>query len=105
MATPKSPASSSQQLTLLVWESEVTRTGEGEVRIRACKPLSRMSTAQAAKCLGCSEWTVNKLYRAGVLKGWKPGASVKRKDGRASNAALVLDAESVLRHKENSRCA
>jgi transposase len=99
------PHARPQQLTLLVWESEVVRTGANEVRIVAKKPLCRMSSAQAAKCLGVTEWTVNKLWRAGKINGYKPGAATKRKDGRASNAKLVLDAESVLRHKENSRTA
>ncbi len=90
-----------QQL-LLVWDSEVITTGDGQAKVIARRPLSRMSVAQAAKLLGCSEWTVNKLHRLGALTGWKPGAAVKRSDGRASNAKLVLDAESVLRHKAKS---
>jgi excisionase family DNA binding protein len=60
-----------------------------------------MSSGQAAKMLGCTEWTVRKLFREGLLSGWKPGAARKRSDGRASNAALVLDAGSVLRYKES----
>jgi hypothetical protein len=34
-----------------------------------------------------------------LIDGYKPGARVKRKDGRASNAALRLDSESVLKYK------
>jgi hypothetical protein len=62
-----------------------------------------MSVRQAAKVLGCSPWTVQSLYQAGLLDGFKPGARVIRKDGRASNAALRLDSASVLEYKERQR--
>lgn len=94
-----------EQLTLCIWETEVQAAGENRALVIARKPLSRMSSRQAAKLLGCSEWTVRKLYRIGLLSGWKPGAARLRRDGRASNAALVLDAESVLRYKQSvSQC-
>lgn len=94
-----------EQLTLCIWETEVQPAGENRAVVIARKPLSRMSSRQAAKLLGCSEWTVRKLYRIGLLSGWKPGAARLRRDGRASNAALVLDAESVLRYKQSvSQC-
>lgn len=89
-----------RQMQLLIWESEVTPAGEGRAIVTARKPLYRMNTTQAAKVLECSEWTVRKLYRLGLLSGWKPGAARKRRDGRESNAGLVLDAESVLRYKQ-----
>lgn len=90
-----------EQMQLLIWESEVTAAGDGRAVVTARKPLSRMSSSQAARLLGCSEWTVRKLYRLGLLTGWKPGAARKRRDGRESNAGLVLDAESVLRYKQS----
>jgi hypothetical protein len=90
-----------QQLTLCIWESEITPAGDGRAVITARKPLHRMSSSQAAKMLGCTEWTVRKLYRLGLLSGWKPGAARQRGDGRASNAALVLDAGSILKYKES----
>jgi hypothetical protein len=93
------PAAKPEQLPLFVWETEVERAGDGRAVLTARKPLSRLSTGQAAKILGCTEWTVRKLFRLGILSGWKPGAARARKDGRPSNAALVLDAESVLRYK------
>lgn len=86
-------------MQLFVWESEVTQTGDGRAVITARKPLSHMSRKQAARLLGCSEWTVSDLFRLGLLDGYKPGARVLRKDGKASNAALRLDSESVLRYK------
>jgi hypothetical protein len=86
-------------MQLLIWESDVVTTGVGKVEITARKPLSHMNRRQAAKVLGCSEWTVSDLYRLGLLAGYKPGARTKRKDGKASNAALRLDSESVLRYK------
>jgi hypothetical protein len=44
---------------------------------------------------------VRKLFRLGLITGWKPGAARKRRDGQPSNAALVLDAGSVLQYKES----
>ena len=89
-----------EQLTLCIWETEVQAAGENRAVVVARKPLHRLSSGQAAKILGCSEWTVRKLYRMGILSGWKPGAACTRRDGRQSNASLVLDAESVLRYKQ-----
>ncbi len=92
-----------EQLHLLIWESEVVQSGEGRVTVTARRPLSHMSRKQAAKVLGCSEWTVSDLFRLGLLDGYKPGARVKRKDGRASNAALRLDSGSVLLFKQRQQ--
>jgi transposase len=94
--TPAKPV----QLTLFVWESEVVTRGPGRVEIVAKRPLSHMSCKQAARVLGVSEWTVSDLFRLGLLQGYKPGARMQRKDGKASNAALRLDSESVLRYKQ-----
>lgn len=88
-----------EQIQLLIWESEVTSAGDGRAIVTARKPLSNMSRKQAARVLGVSEWTVSDLYRLGLLKGYKPGARVQRKDGKGSNAALRLDSESVLLYK------
>lgn len=89
-----------QQTQLLIWETEVTQAGENRAVVTAKKPLYRMTRRQAARVLGCSEWTVSRLYRLGLISGWKPGAgTTKRKDGKASNAAVVLDAGSVLEYK------
>ncbi len=92
-------AASSVQMTLCIWESEITPAGDGRATIVARKPISHMSRKQAARLLGCSEWTVSDLYRMGLLKGCKPGARAVRRDGKASNAAVRLDSESVLRYK------
>ena len=88
-----------EQLQLLVWASEVVSAAGNRVTLVARRPLSHMSCRQASKVLGCSEWTVSDLFRNGLLEGYKPGARVRRRDGRASNAALRLDSESVLLHK------
>lgn len=87
---------------LILWESELTHDVRGAAQLVARKPLYRMSIAQAAKLLGCPRDTVERLYRQGILGGWKPGENPTRprKDGRRSNAKVVLDAGSVLRHKE-----
>jgi hypothetical protein len=92
--------SAPQQLTLCLWETSIERGPDGAVTLRPRVPMSHMGVRQAAKVLGCSPWTVGDLYRAGLLDGYKPGAKVKRRDGRASNAALRLDSESVLRYRE-----
>lgn len=89
-----------EQLLFCIWESEVTRSGPNSVTLTARKPLHRMRPAQAAKVLGCSDWLVRKLYRDGILSGWKPGGLKPRKDGRASNSRVVLDAASVLEYKQ-----
>lgn len=89
----------------LFWESEVihetTPTGESRATVIARRPLSRMSVKQAAKLLGCTAYTVRKAFRSGRISGWKPGAVAIRKDGSTSNAALVLDAASLLAYKQS----
>jgi hypothetical protein len=95
----------SEQLQLLIWESEVTRTGTGTVTLTARRPLSTMSCAHAAKLLGLGRDRVYDLYQAGLLDGYKPGAIAVRKDGRASNAAVRLDSASVLEYRERSLAA
>ena len=97
-----SPANRSEQLTL-IWDSELVSKGDGRVELVARRPLSHMSRKRAAKVLGVSEWTVSDLFRLGLIDGYKPGARRVRKDGKASNAALRLDSESVLRYKEETK--
>lgn len=94
-----------EQLQLLIWESEVTRTKAGSVTLTARRPLSTMTTKQAAKVLACSPWTVQSLYQAGLIEGYKPGARVLRKDGRGSNASIRLDSGSVLEYRERQLAA
>jgi hypothetical protein len=94
----RTPHARAEQLTL-IWESELVAKGDGKMELVAKRPLSVMSTKRAAAVLGVTVWTVGDLYRLGLLKGFKPGARVKRKDGKASNASLRLDSESVLRYK------
>lgn len=98
MQDPCTPAARPEQLTL-VWESDLVPRGDGRMELVARRPLSHMNRKQAARALGVSEWTISDLFRLGLLKGYKPGARVKRSDGKASNAALRLDSESVLRYK------
>lgn len=87
-------------MTLMIWESNVTTDGNNRAVVTARKPVFAMTTTQAAKVLRCSAWTVAKLYRNGILSGYKPGAVAKRRDGRKSNACIMLDSESVLRYKQ-----
>ena len=90
---------------LLVWNTDAVRDDVGAVRLVAKTPLSHMSTKQAAAVLGLSVWTVGDLYRLKLITGFKPGARRPRTDGKASSAALRLDAESVLRYKERQEKA
>jgi hypothetical protein len=101
METPRP----TEQLALF-WESEVVSNPNGSVTLRATVPLSHMSRKQAARAIGCSEWTVSDLFRLGYLKGYKPGARLlKRADGKASNAKLRLCSESVLSYKQRQERA
>lgn len=97
MCYDASMSSSAEQL--LIWESTVTQAGDGRAVVTAQKPLYRMSVQQAAKVLQCHTQTVCKAYRAGLISGWKPGSVATRRDGRRSNASIVLDAGSVLAYK------
>lgn len=94
MSTP-----AAAQLTFCLWETAIERAADGAVTLRPRVPLSQMSVKQAAGILGCSPWTVQTLYQAGLIDGYKPGARVVRKDGRGSNATLRLDSGSVLEYK------
>lgn len=94
-----------EQLTFLIWESEVKTTGPGSVTLTARRPLSTMSCQHAAKLLGLGRDRVYDLYQAGLIDGFKPGAVATRKDGRRSNAALRLDAGSVLEYRERQLAA
>jgi hypothetical protein len=99
MQATSTPATRAEQLTL-IWTSDLVTRSDGRTELVARKPLSHMSRRRAAAVLGVSEWTVSDLYRLGLLEGYKPGARKKRRDGKASNAALRLDSESVLRYKQ-----
>jgi len=99
MPQDPAPLSSSAKLTLL-WESELSKKPNGRFELIAKKPVKDLSCKQAAKILGVSPWTVSDLFRLGLLKGSKPGARRVRSDGKASNAALRLDAESVATYKD-----
>ena len=98
MQASRTPHTRPEQLTL-IWESELVERPGGAVELVARRPLSHMNTRQAARALGVSAWTVSNLYQLGLIAGYKPGARVRRKDGRGSNASLRLDSESVLRYK------
>lgn len=89
----------------LIWESELVRDGDGRVRLVAKVPVKDLSCKQAAKVLGLSTWTVANLYQLGLIDGSKPGARVKRSDGRGSNAALRLDAASVAAYDARQKAA
>jgi hypothetical protein len=89
------------ELPLFVWATEVRQTGDGRAELVARKPVRDLSVKKAAEIIGCPREVVWRIFRAGLITGSKPGAIAVRKDGRGSNAALRLDAESVLRYKES----
>lgn len=100
------PGGSKRETVTLFWETEVSRSPDGTVSLKAVQPVSHMSRRQAAKAIGCSEWTVSDLFRLGLLKGYKPGArTLVRTDGKASNAALRICSESVLEYKKRQEQA
>jgi len=97
---PQDPATTSRPASLiLLWESELSKMPNGRFELVPKKPVKDLSCKQAAKILGVSPWTVADLFRLGLIKGCKPGARRVRSDGKASNAALRLDAESVAAYK------
>jgi hypothetical protein len=100
------PDPSLRQTTLLLWESDISTGGDGRATVTARRLVKDCSVAKARAILGLpkeSVAVVYRLYRAGVLKGSKPGAIAKRKDGKTSNAKLILDMESVLQYREECR--
>lgn len=93
---------SAEELPLFVWATKVVRHGDGRAELVAIAPKKDLSVAEAGRILAVSERTVRRLWKHGVIRGWKPGAIAVRSDGRESNATLVLDAESVMRYKQRA---
>lgn len=105
MANEKIPKQRAKQVQLF-WESEVVKNPSGEITVKAIQPVSQMSRKQAAAALGVGIWTISDLFRLGLLSGYKPGArTLVRSDGKASNASLRLNADSVLRYKQRQEQA
>jgi hypothetical protein len=99
MATDDAQPTRADELPLFVWATRVVKRGDGRAELVAVKPKKDLSVAEAAQILSVKPRTVRRLWRYGLIDGWKPGAVAERSDSRESNAALVLDAESVLRYK------
>lgn len=91
------------ELPLFVWSTRVIRHGDGRAELVATVPKRDLTVAEAAKLLAVPPGTVRRIWKFGLIDGVKPGAVQTRRDGRASNAALVLDAESVMRYKASLR--
>ena len=94
-----------EELPLFVWATRVIKRGDGRAELVAVKPRKWLSVAEVAEILGVKPHTVRRLRKYGLIDGWKPGAVVERRDGRESNAALILDAESVLRYNARKQRA
>ena len=99
MASHETQPTRADELPLFVWATRVIRHEDGRAELVASHPKRDLSVAETAKLLGITPRTVRRIWKHGLIDGWKPGAVAERSDGRASNAALVLDAESVMRYK------
>lgn len=104
MAGDNAQPNRADELPLFVWATRVIKRGDGRAELVAVSPKKDLSVAEAAQILSVQPRTVRRLWKYKVIRGGKPGAVVQqRKDGRGSNAALVLDAESVLLYREKTQ--
>jgi len=101
MQVPCNTPAKADELPLFVWATRIIKRGDGRAELVAVKPKKEISVAEAAEIIGCSRDSVWRTWRAGLITGTKAGARSNRRDGRASNATLSLDAESVMRYKES----
>lgn len=99
MQVPCNTPAKAEELPLFVWATRIIKRGDGRAELVAVRAKKEISVAEAAEILSVRPRTVRRLWKFGLINGWKPGAVAERSDGRDSNAALVLDAESVLRYK------
>ncbi len=88
----------------MLWETKVSSNGDGSARIMATKPVLEGNVDEARKILGgfaaVTRQDVYRLVRQKYIVGWKVRPGMERKDGRATNTKLVLDLESVVKHRE-----
>ncbi|MGJ8674045.1 hypothetical protein [Rubritalea sp.] len=88
----------------MLWETEVVPTGNGRAQVVAKKPLLEGSVDEARRVLGGLECVtrqdIYRLIKRGYITAWKKMPGVMRGDGRASNCKLVVDIESVLKHRQ-----
>jgi excisionase family DNA binding protein len=103
MQAPTARHDKPDELPLFVWATRVVRRGDGRAELVAVAPKKELTVREAAEVLGTTKKVILRLREAGLIDGWKPGAIAKRRDGRESNAALVLDAESVMRYKARNQ--
>lgn len=93
----------SRQLKFTIWETTVSRGADGHARLEPVAPVATLSVPEAGNLMGLGRDRVRRLYQEGHLEGWKPGGGAIRRDGKASNARLRLDAASVLRYISRQR--
>lgn len=92
----------------MLWDTEITQAGDGRAVLTARKPLSTCDTERALATLGMdntrgARWTLFRLRQEGLIRGEQIGAVKKRRDGRASNAKITWDVESLIRHRQRVR--
>lgn len=91
-----------KQGELFLWESEVSRAGDGKALVTARRLVVECEIDEVRKMLGkVSRSTVYRLARAGLIRGYKPGMVKTRTDGRKSNAKWKFDVASVLAYRES----
>lgn len=99
MQVPRPAAKGTEDLPLFAWVTRVRRLGDGRAEVEAVRPVKNLSPEEAGEILGMRGHEVRRLFKAGIIAGSKPGAIATRRDGRANNARIVLDAGSVLAYK------
>lgn len=92
----------------MLWETKVTPQADGSVRLEAVGFQNECDVARARVILGgedvVSAKMVRKLCRLGLIESYKPGG-LPRKDGKPSNARIVINVDScyAYRSKEMAR--
>ena len=83
---------------------EVSTSDSGKQAVK--KIVRECSVEKAAALLKVSRSSVLRLYRAGILTGWKPGLGLaKLRKTKAANCKVVLDWDSVMEYREVERAA
>lgn len=89
---------------LMLWETEVVPYGAGRAQVVASKPVVEGDVDAARRILGgtsvVSRDNIYRLIKMGYINAWKSMPGAVRSDGRRSNCKLVIDLESVTRHRE-----
>tara|TARA_R110001599_G_scaffold24690_1_gene88935 strand:+ start:4401 stop:4697 length:297 start_codon:yes stop_codon:yes gene_type:complete len=87
---------------LLLFEVETAADGKQAVK----RIMRECSVAKASRLLQVSRKQIQRLYYAGILKGWKPGLALARARGMdGKTCKIVLCWESVMEFREVEQAA